>query len=161
MGFNLLKKIKYCCQGNSDNYFDRSSYRNESKVSAEDFFRKRNAEEVVDDSINSNVKFDSSILNNDKFSNIKPVDIDEFSILSDKNINQLRKRNPGLNKFNNDVIRLSLRKSLYANNLEQDLEEFIQEQQREANKYEKRENPYTISDMRELYDLINNLTIKG
>jgi len=165
MGLSLFKKFKRCCQGNSDNYFEKSSYKDESKVSTEDFLKKQDTktEEVIKEDENdlSNVKFTSSIINDDKISEVKHVEIDEESILSDRNINQLRQRNPRLNKYNNDVIRLSLRKSLYANNLEQDLENFLKEQQRVANRYDRKENPYTISDMRELYDMINNMSIKG
>jgi len=164
MGLSLFKKFKRCCQGNSDNYFEKSSYKDESKVSTEDFLKKQDTktEEVIKEDENdlSNVKFTSSIINDDKISEVKHVEIDEESILSDRNINQLRQRNPRLNKYNNDVIRLSLRKSLYANNLEQDLENFLKEQQRVANRYDRKENPYTISDMRELYDMINNMSIK-
>ncbi|OUM57784.1 hypothetical protein PIROE2DRAFT_17120 [Piromyces sp. E2] len=183
MGFNLFKKFKRCCQNNTDNYFDNSSYKSDSKVNTNDYLKKHEVKPEVEeitineeDSVLSNVKLSSSIINDSKItdaklsssiindskiSDEKHVEINEESILSDKNINQLRQRNPRLNRFDNDVIRLSLRKSLYANNLEQDLENFLKEQQKEANKFDRKENPYTISDMRDLYDMINNLTIKG
>lgn len=159
MGLKLyLKKFKSCCQSKSD-YFEKSSIKNENRVSAEDFLKKK---VDSDDSNILNEKYNgSSILNDEKMNESKHVEIDEASILSDENINQLRRRNPRLNKFDTDVIRLSLRKSLYANNLEQDLENFLKEQQRETKKYESSQSPYSISDLRELYDLINNITIKG
>ncbi|KAL6628660.1 caspase domain-containing protein [Neocallimastix sp. 'constans'] len=145
-----------CCQSKSD-YFD-SSFKDEKKNSAEDFLKK-NVSKDDDDFFNEKFN-ESSILKDEKLYTEKHVEINEASILSDENINQLRRRNPRLNRFDTDVIRLSLRKSLYSNNLEHDLENFLEEQQREAQKYENSESPYTLSDLRELYDLINNITIK-
>jgi len=153
---SFFRRFKSCCQGNSDNYFTESSYKDEKRISTEDFLKKP-VEEIE---VEENEKSHESIFNESKISEVKHIEIDESSILSDKNIDQLRLRNPRLNRFDNDVIRLSLRKSLYANNLEQDLEYFLKDQQRENNRYDNKDNPYSISDLRELYDLINTISVK-
>jgi len=152
-----LRRLKSCCK--SDNYFDDpSSYNKKKETSTDSFLRRRTDSNETNESSLSNINLNSRLLSDFEENGIKPLEIDESSILSDKNINQLRKRNPRLNKFDNDIIRLSLRKSLYSNNLEQDLENFLKEQKREANAYD---YSYTISDMKELYELINSMSIKG
>jgi len=151
-----LRRLKSCCK--SDNYFDDpSSYNKKKETSTDSFLRRRTDSNETNESSLSNINLNSRLLSDFEENGIKPLEIDESSILSDKNINQLRKRNPRLNKFDNDIIRLSLRKSLYSNNLEQDLENFLKEQKREANAYD---YSYTISDMKELYELINSMSIK-
>jgi len=147
-----LRRLKSCCK--SDNYFDEPSYSKKKDASTDSFLRRRTDS---NESSLSNINLNSRLSSDFDENGIKPLEIDESSILSDKNINQLRKRNPRLNRFDNDIIRLSLRKSLYSNNLEQDLENFLREQQRDPNAYD---YSYTISDMKELYQLINSMSIK-
>jgi hypothetical protein len=154
--FKKLRKRNSCCQGKSD-YID-SSLKNEKKVISEDFLKKNT--QIEEENILNEKHNENNVINNDKINEIKSNEVDEANILSDENINQLRKRNPRLNRFDTNVIRLSLRKSLYDNNLEQDLENFLKEQQKETQKFENSESRYTLSDLKELYDLINNITIK-
>jgi len=155
--FKKLRKRNSCCQGKSD-YIDNSSLKNEKKVNSEDFLKKNS--QIEEDKILNEKHNENNALKDDKINEIKLNEVDEVNILSDENINQLRRKNPGLNRFDTNVIRLSLRKSLYDNNLEQDLENFLKEQQKETQKFENSESHYTLSDLKELYDLINNMTIK-